>query len=168
MSDTNTNTKRTYVGDTIYIDGNVVPIPQPAPERQPEVRRKSRRQLEAERERKRAANRNIARAMAFGRGYIAFLTVATAVCFVVCLTFIHLQSTITAQMASISALETALSDERAANDLAESRLETSMTLNEVKTRAEEMGLVYPSTSQIQYFSVTNSDYMNQYTEVASK
>ncbi len=168
MSDTNTKTKRSYVGDTIYIDGNVVPIPQPAPERQPEVRKKSRRQLEAERERRRAANRNITRAMAFSRGYIVFLTVATAACFVVCLTFIYLQSTVTTQMATVSELETALSNERAANDLAESRLETSMTIDEVKTRADELGLVYPSTSQIQYFSVTNSDYMNQYTDVASK
>ncbi len=168
MSDTNTNTKRSYVGDSIYIDGNVVPNPQPVPKREPEVRKKSRRQLEAERERKRAANRNVARAMAFGRGYIVFLSVVTAVCLVVCLTFIYLQSSITSQMASVSALETTLSNERAANDLAESRLETSMTLDEVKARADEMGLVYPSTSQIQYFSVTNSDYMNQYTEVASK
>ncbi len=168
MSDTNTNTKRSYVGESIYIDGNVVPSPQPAPKRQPEVRKKSRRQLEEERARKRAVNRNVARAMAFGRGYIIFLSVATAVCLVVCLTFIYLQSSITSQMASVAALETTLSNERAANDLAESRLETSMTLDEIKTRADEMGLVYPSTSQIQYFSVTNSDYMNQYTEVASK
>ncbi len=168
MSDTNTSAKRTYVGDSIYIDGNTVRRQKPVPEREPGVPKKSRRQAEAERERKRAANRNIARAMAFGRGYIVFLTVATAACFAVCLTFIYLQSTVTTEMATVSELETALSDERAANDLAESRLETSMTLDEVKARADELGLVYPSTSQIQYFSVTNSDYMNQYTDVASK
>ncbi len=164
---TNTQTnRRTYSRNSTYVEGNTVRKAQTEPKRQ--VPKKSQRQLREERERRQAADRNLERAMVLNRGYVAFLTAATAVCFVVCLTFIHLQSGITEQMASITAMETELSDQKAANDLAESRLETSMTLDEVKERAAEMGLVYPETSQIQYYSVENSDYMNQYTDVASR
>ncbi len=160
--------RRAYHADSVYVEGNTVRRAQTAPKRQPEPPKKTRRQIEEERARKQAANRNLNRAMALGRGYIAFLTLATAVCFVVCLAFIYLQSNVAEHMSSISTMEAALSNQKAANDLAESRLETSMTLDEVKARADEMGLVYPTTSQIQYFSVENSDYMNQYTDVASR
>ncbi len=160
--------RREYYADSVYIEGNTVRRQQAEPQRKPETPAKSRKQIREENERKQAANRNLERAMALNRGYIAFLTVATVVCFIVCLTFIHLQSNITEHMSAISAMETELSNQKAENDLIESHLETSMTLDEVKARADEMGLVYPSTSQIQYFTVENSDYMNQYTDVASR
>ncbi len=169
MADTNRNAnRREYHADSVYIEGNTVRRQQAAPEREPERPKKSRRELQAERERRQAASRNVERAMSLNRGYIAFLTAATAVCFVICLTFIYFQSNITEHMSTISAMETALSNQKAENDLIESRLDTSMTLDEVKARADELGLVYPTTSQIQYFTVENSDYMNQYTDVASR
>ncbi len=159
---------RSYRADSVYIEGNTVRTAEAVPERKPEQPQRSRREIREQREREQAANRNLERAMALGHGYVAFLTLATAICFVVCLTFIHLQSGVSEHMSTIATMETALSNQRAANDLAESRLETSMTLDEVKARAEDMGLVYPTTSQIQYFTVESSDYMNQYTDVASR
>ncbi len=165
----NANRRREYVADSVYVDGNTVRRAQAEPERREErVPAKSKEQLRAERERRQAASRNLERAMRLNRGYVAFLTFATAICFLVCLTFIHLQSDISTHMAEISSMETAISNQRAENDLNESRIETGMTLSEVKERADEMGLVYPSTAQIRYFTVENSDYMNQYTDVASR
>lgn len=166
---TNSNArKKEYYADSIYVDGNTIRRQQAVPKRQPEAPHKSRREIEEERARRAAASRNLQRSMAMSRGYIVFLTAATAICFVICLTFIHLQSNISTHMSTISSMETALSNQKASNDLIESRLETAMTLDEVKDRAEELGLVYPSTAQIQYFSVEDSDYMNQYTDVASR
>ncbi len=168
MADKNSSgNRREYYADSIYIEGNTVRREQPVPKRKPEPQ-ESPEQMRERKNREQAASRNLARAMAMGRGYVAFLTLATIVCFTVCLTVIHLQSNISEHMSTVSSMETALSNQKAANDLAESRLETSMTLDEVKVRAQEMGLVYPSTSQIQYFAVESSDYMNQYTDVASR
>ncbi len=173
----NTNQKREYYADSVYVDGNTVRRAQAVPERREEtvperredrVPAKSKEQLRAERERQRAASRNVERAMRLNRGYVVFLSFATAVCFVACLALIHLQSDISAHMSEISSMETTLSNQKAENDLYASRIETGMTLSEVKERAEEMGLVYPSTAQIRYFSVEDGDYMNQYTDVASR
>ncbi len=168
MAGSNTSrNKREYYADSIYVEGNTVRRQQEAPGRKP-VPQESPEELRQKRDRQKAADRNLARAMAMGRGYIAFLTMATIACFAVCLTVIHFQSSVSEHMSVISDMEAELSNQKSANDLAESRLETSMTLDEVKVRAQEMGLVYPSTSQIQYFTVESSDYMNQYTDVASR
>lgn len=158
--------RRDYYNST-YIEGNTVRKQQAAPKREP-APRKSREQIIRERDRRLAAKRNRQHAMSMNRGYVIFLTAATLVCCMVCVLFIHLQSNITTHMASIASLETQISDLKADNAAAENRLETTMTLEEVKAKAAELGLVYPSSDQIQYYSVENSDYMNQYGDVASR
>ena len=81
--------------------------------------------------------------MAVNRGYVVFLTVVTLLCFAVCAVFVYFQANITSRISDIAALETKISELQADNHAAESRLETSMTLEEIKARAGELGLVYP-------------------------
>ncbi len=164
----NSRNQREYHADSIYVEGNTVRRAQAVPKEKPEEPHLTRKEIQDQRVKQQAVNRNVERAMALNRGYVVFLAVATVICFMVCLAFINVQSNITESMNSISTMETALSNQKAANDLAESRMETSMTLDEVKIRAQEMGLIYPTTSQIEYFTVESSDYMNQYTDVASR
>ncbi|MCD8152820.1 MAG: hypothetical protein LUD71_07130 [Clostridiales bacterium] len=154
--------RREYERNVTYIEGNVVRKPQAEPKRRPAVPQKSREEIRREREHRMHARRNLERASAFNRGYMAFVTAALAVCALVCCAFIYLQSDITTRMASITALETEISDLTADNEAAESRLETTMTLSEISERAAELGLVYPSGDQIRYYSVKNDDYMNTY------
>ncbi len=152
-----------------YIDGNTVRRVQEMPaRRQPQPKTKSFEEVRRERDRKAAVRRNMQRAMALNRRYVAFLTIATVICLIACVYFINLQSDISARMSDIAATETAISEQKAANDILESKVETGMTLDQVKERADELGLVYPETSQIEYFSVESDDYMNQYADVASK
>lgn len=158
-----------------YIDGNTVRRQQAVPQRRegvPGRKKELPRRPEEEsiriRERQRAAKRNRQRALAVSRGYVAFLAVVTLMCCGVCAVFIYFQSNITAHISSIASLETQISDLKADNDAAESRLETAMTLDEIKTRAEELGMIYPGADQIQDYSVESSDYMNQYSDVASR
>ncbi len=155
--------------NTAYIEGNVVRRQQAAPQRVPEVPQrepvapqKSREEILRERERRLHAKRNLARAAAFDRGYLVYLTAVMAVCGLLCFVFLYLQSNITTRMTAITELETTVSDLQSDNESAESRLETSMTISEIRERAEEMGLVYPTDDQIRYYSVENDDYMNQY------
>ena len=158
-----------------YIDGNTVRRQQAVPQRREgvpgrkkELPQRSKEEIIRDRERQRAAKRNRQRALAVNRGYVMFLAAATLICCGVCAVFIYFQSNITTHISSIASLETQLSDLKADNDAAENRLETAMTLDEIKARAGELGLVYPGSDQIRHYSVESSDYMNQYSDVASR
>ncbi len=152
-----------HVSNTSHIEGNVIRKSQAAPKRRESVLpERNPEEVRRERERRFHAKKNAARATAFDRGYLIFVSVAMVVCGLVCCAFIWLQSDITTLMSSIADLESSVSDMRADNSAAETRLETSMTLNEISERAAELGLVYPSEDQIRYYSVQNDDFMNQY------
>ncbi|MCD7981290.1 MAG: hypothetical protein LUF32_03080 [Clostridiales bacterium] len=160
---------RKYDDDSrIYIEGNAVRRGQAVPKQEPAVSPKSREEILRDRERRLHAKRNRERAMSINLGYVVFLTVAAVICFCVCMIFIHLQSDITAHLSAITSLEAQVSDQKSDNDAAENRLETTMTLDEVKLRAAELGLVYPTTEQIRYYSIESSDYMNQYSDVDAR
>lgn len=139
-----------------------------APEYQPQRREKTQEEIRRDRERYRAVRRNRQHARAMNMGYVCFLSVATVVCAIVCAAFVHVQSDITTRMAAITELESQLAEQKADNTAVEKRIETAMNLNQVKKRAKALGLTYPASGQIKYYSVKNSDYMNQYGEIPSK
>lgn len=152
-----------------YIEGNVVRQRESVPGRSVQPAEKTREQLHQERMRKNAARQNQQRAMAMDRGYVAFLAAATVVCFLVCAIFIYLQSDVTTRMANIASIESQIAEVKADNDnvAAEKRLETTMNLDQIKEAAKNLGLIMPGSEQVRYYSVENSDYMNQYGEIPS-
>ncbi len=161
---------------TAYIQGNTVrraqALPQEIPRREPAVApplapQKSREERARERERKYHARRNVAQARAITQGYVAFLICAMSFCCGVCSFYLYLQSDITTRLATVTALETTISDLKEDNDALAIRIETLISLEEIKERAASLGLVYPTEEQIFYYSVENNDYMNQYANIAS-
>ena len=150
-----------------YIEGNVVRQRESVPGRSVQPAEKTREQLHQERMRKNAARQNQQRAMAMDRGYVAFLAAATVVCFLVCAIFIYLQSDVTNRMANIASIESQIAEVKADNVAAEKRLETTMNLDQIKEAAKNLGLIMPGSEQVRYYSVENSDYMNQYGEIPS-
>ena len=98
---------------------------------------------------------------------VAFLAAATVVCFLVCAIFIYLQSDVTTRMANIASIESQIAEVKADNVAAEKRLETTMNLDQIKEAAKNLGLIMPGSEQVRYYSVENSDYMNQYGEIPS-
>ncbi len=160
--------KDTITRNSAYVHGNAVRRMEAAPEYEPK-KRKPQRSLEeerAKRQRSLAARRNIQKTQMMNGRFIVFLAAATVVCAVFCGLFIHMQSDITMNMQSVAALETQISDLKADNDAAQKRLETTMSLGEIKEKAvNELGMKYPASDQIIEFSVENSDYMNQYGSV---
>ena len=150
-----------------YIEGNVVRQRESVPGRSVQPAEKTREQLHQERIRKNAARQNQQRAMAMDRGYVAFLAAATVVCFLVCAIFIYLQSDVTTRMANITSIESQIAEVKADNAAAEKRLETTMNLDQIKEAAKNLGLIMPGSEQVRYYSVENSDYMNQYGEIPS-
>ena len=150
-----------------YIEGNVVRQREGVPGRSVQPAEKTREQLHQERMRKNAARQNQQRAMAMDRGYVAFLAAATVVCFLVCAIFIYLQSDVTTRMANIASIESQIAEVKADNVAAGKRLETTMNLDQIKEAAKNLGLIMPGSEQVRYYSVENSDYMNQYGEIPS-
>lgn len=151
-----------------YVDGNTVR----RLEGEPEERR--RRQLEKEQEKKRrenrhAAKRNQEKALRMNLGYVLFCTVALILICGVCVTYIQLQSDITSRMKNIARLESQVADLKADNDAAMKRIDLSIDLDAVKTKAmTELGMKYARADQIIYYSVEDNDYMNQYSDIPEK
>ena len=148
-----------------YVYGNTVR----RLEGEPEERR--RKQLEKERKERQKKNRRVARrnqekALRMSMGYVSFCTMAVLISCVVCVTYIQLQSDITSRMKHISTLESQITDLKADNDAAIKRIDLSTDLEDVKYKAiHELGMKYAGPGQIVYYTVEDSDYMNQYSDI---
>lgn len=152
-----------------YIEGNTVRRQSAEPVRKPERERieRSSEEIRRERRRRQAAKHNQQRALQMDLRYVIFLIAATVVCCAVCIVFLQLKSSITTHMSNIAAIESQISEQKADNVAAKKRLETAMNLEEVKAAAAGLGMILPGSEQIRYYSVENSDYMNQYGEIPS-
>lgn len=158
----NENLKTNY-----YVDGNTVR----RLEGEPEERR--RRQLEEEQEQKRrknrrAAKRNQERALRVNFGYVFFCAAAVLLFGVVCVAYIRLQSDIVGRTKRISKLESQIMDLKADNDAAVKRIDLSTDLAEVKEKAFALGMKYATAEQIIYYTIEDSDFMEQYSEIPEK
>ena len=150
-----------------FVDGNTVR----RLEGEPEERR--RRQLEEEQERKRHKNRRLARrnqerALRMNRGYVLFCAAGMLLFCCVCSVYITLQSDIVGRTKSISKLESKIAALRADNDAAVKRIDLSTDLDAVKESAFSLGMKYASENQIIYYTVEDSDFMDQYSEIPEK
>ncbi len=150
-----------------FVDGNTVR----RLEGEPEERR--RRQLEEEQERKRRKNRRVARrnqerAMRVNFGYVFFCAAAVLLFCGVCVTYIRLQSDIVGRTKNISRLESQIVDLQAENDAAVKRIDLSTDLDAVKEKAFSLGMKFATAEQIIYYTIENSDFMDQYSEIPEK
>lgn len=127
---------------------------------------KKRQEEEAKNRRERAVRRNQMRALSLSRGYVTFLTIAGIITAGMSVTYVKLQSDMTAHMKSIAKLESQLADVTTDNAAAEKRLSTAGDLRYIKEVAiNQFGMGYASEGQVVYYSVDNSDYMNQYADI---
>lgn len=154
-----------------WTDGNTVRRTQAEPARKSspaQPRQKTVEEIRREKARRASAKRNQQNALAMSPGYVIFLTLAAVVCFAVGIAYVQLQSDITSRISNIAVLESQLEDLQTSNASTEKRIETKMNLDSVREAALALGMKYPDSSQIQYYSVESSDYMNQYGEISSK
>lgn len=154
-----------------YVDGNTVRRMEAAPDRY--IRRENERKIkerqkreEEQRRREAAARRNKEHALMFGRGYVAFLTMAAIVVALSAVGYIGLQSAITSDMKQISSLQSMIEDVRTENAATQKRINVATDIKHVKDVAiNQLGMVYAGEGQIVYYSVDNDDYMNQYEDI---
>jgi cell division protein FtsL len=145
----------------VYTEGSAAPRLEPVPEKKPEPSRRTRRQQEQIRARQNIARRNQQHALRFNRSYLLFLAAVVLICVVGCSVLVSRRTAVTASMQQVSALQEEVSSRKADNDALEKQLQTSVNLNSVKKKARKLGLSYPSSKQVVYFSVNQKDYMTQ-------
>jgi cell division protein FtsL len=103
------------------------------------------------------------------KGYVAFLTLCVALSAFFAVTYVKVQADVTQRMKTIASLESQITDLRADNDANYKRITTSVDLNEIKDIAmNQLGMTYASEDQIIYYSVENSNYMDQYSDIPEK
>jgi cell division protein FtsL len=155
--------RRTEEKTYYYVDGNTVRKAAPVRElpRQPE--QKPQRHADAR------TRRNREREKAMSLGHVLFLSAAIAVMAFVCGSLIYLQSEVSSAKSSVAALESELLDMQTDNEALEKRIDTSVQLNDIKNKAiNELGMKYPTSDQIVYYTIDNKDYMEQYEDIPEK
>lgn len=96
-------------------------------------------------------------------GFVLFLMLAMTLTGFVCIRYIQLQSSVTAYVDKISAMEIRLEELRAENDDYESRIKGAVGLENIKKRAmDELGMSYASDEQIVIYESDGTDYVRQY------
>ena len=150
-----------------YVNGNTVRELE-APVRR-EERERSREKLERIKRRKRrrsAARRNRQRELQMSRGYVVFLTVCVLITAFSSVRLVKMQAQMTSRMRSVASLESQVIDLKADNDARYKSLTTSVDLNHIKEVAtKKLGMSYPKEKQVVYYSVENTNFMDQYSDI---
>jgi cell division protein FtsL len=136
------------------VEGNTVRVAQVLPQvREKEIRRT---QIEAVRE----------RSLSMHLRYVLFLTVAAVAVVTICVYFLKLQAISTKLQKRTVSLQTTLKDLKMENDIVYNEILSSVDLEKVReTAIDELGMSYPSQTQIAYYDAASSDYVKQYEEI---
>ncbi len=101
--------------------------------------------------------------------FVIMLTIAAICTLYLCVSYLQLQSSITARLNRIEALEKRIETLRADNDALETRINTSVDLDYIyKVATEELGMVYANKSQVRLYDKTESEYVRQYEDIPER
>lgn len=110
--------------------------------------------------------RNQERALYMDLPYVIMLTIASVFTLYLCINYLHVQSSITARMHNIEAMEAKLENLRAENDALETSINTSVDLNRIyEIATKELGMVYAKKDQVLLYDKTESEYVRQYEDI---
>lgn len=146
-----------------YIDGNTVRkvhVRKEQDDREEERRRKQKRKQNH------AARKNREKAVHMNFGYVVFLVTALVIAGVVLIGYINLHAEITSSVNRIAQKESELYTLRQSNDEYETRINSSVDLEEVKRIAMgELGMKYASEGQIVNVEGGSDDYVRKYADI---
>lgn len=112
------------------------------------------------------ARKNREKAVQMNLGYVAFLIAALTFAAVILIGYINLQSEITNSVKRVSRMESELHALKQDNDEYETRINSSVDLEEVKRIAIcELGMKYASEGQIIRVEGGGDDYARKYSEI---
>ena len=101
--------------------------------------------------------------------YVIVLTIAAVCPLYFCVSYLQLQSSIAARLNHIEALEASIEKKKADNDALETRINTSIDLDNIyKIATEELGMVYANKDQVRMYNKTESEYVRQYEDIPER
>lgn len=82
------------------------------------------------------------------------------------MSYLKLQSSVTARLNHIESLEESIEKLKGDNDALLTRINTSVDLDYVyKVATEELGMVYANKDQVRLYNKTESEYVRQYEDI---
>lgn len=147
-----------------YEDGNAVRKLEPLlPEEETDARPVRRPPHKVSRQ----VRANRARVKTLGIGYVLFLAAVCSATIFFCFQFLQVRTAYIHQTQQIASLETTLSELKADNDAYYKQTLDSVDMEDVKTTAlEDLGMQYPSESQIKYYDTAEESYVRQYRDLS--
>lgn len=128
-----------------------------------------RRQVSRNRSHTVTVRRNQEKALQMNLPYVLVLTAAAICALYLCISYLKLQSSITARLNHIESLEKEIETLKDENDSLETRINTSVDLDYVyKVAVEELGMVYANKNQVRLYNKTESEYVRQYEDIPER
>lgn len=103
--------------------------------------------------------------MTIGKGTLVAYTVALVVAVCAAVSLIKIQSSAIILSKQNAALESKIADLKADNDARYKEFTSGINLNEIKQRAQELGMKPANKNQIAYYEIEHKNYMDQYENV---
>ena len=158
MAASNSRRRVSTVNRQAYVYGNVVTKPAYEPRRQyEEPQREKRTSSQVRKNRKKALH--------MSPGYVMFLTVAAVIALVVCINYVQLQAQITGRSKNITAMQEELAELREENTTRYNAVMDTVNLEEIRKKADKLGMVYATADQIVEYESPSSDSVNQYENI---
>ena len=99
-------------------------------------------------------------------GYVIFLALISSATVLMCVHYVRLKATITAQLSENRKLEDTLVSVRSENDALLENVNNALDWNHIKDVAiNEMGMKYATEEQIVWYNTDESCYIRQYAEL---
>lgn len=146
-----------------YVSGNTVRIAEPVYEQVPQ------REVKRHRAMTRAVRRNQEKALHMDLPYVIMLTLAAVCALSICVSYLHVQSSIASRIHHIESLEQELEQLKSENDALQTSINTDIDLDYVfQVATEELGMVYANRDQVLLYDKTESEYVRQYEDIPEK
>ena len=109
------------------------------------------------------------RALTMNGPYVAFLAVVSAVCLLMCVFYLHLQSDISGTRTNISELKNQISTVQSQNDALKYSINSYVDVDHVyKVATTKLGMRQAKDNQISVYKPSNNGYTIQYGDIPEK
>ncbi len=165
MGQTRTSYYRSeYVGGNTVRKMNGNAVRKPAPQRERRVYVNGKRVEQNERQLKAKEH-----ALMMNAPYVAFLAIVSIVCLVMCVTYLRLQSDISATRTNIASLKTQISTVQSQNDALNYSINSYVDVDHIYDIATtKLGMKQARGNQISRYKSSESGYTVQYGDIPSK
>lgn len=150
-----------------YVNGNTIIRGSAARELQPE--RSPREGVSQRRHRVTREEIRRSKALSMSAPHVAFLAVVSVVCLIMCVSYLYVQSNITATRADISELKNEISTVQSQNNALNYSINSYVNVNHVyKVATKKLGMKQATDKQIFYYKASDSGYTLQYGDIPKK